>query len=81
VPNPTVSSLQMVPNFASLLFWYLFTTSLPPPFLFLGLFLVVHHILVIVPILGWIFLAHTSYSCSHYCLEVTGGLRDNGRHS
>ena len=79
VPDPSISSLFVVPDFPSMLFSYLFTTSSPLPLLLLCLYLVVWHILLIVPVLSGVFSVHSCNSHHLTCLEVTRGLGDNGR--
>jgi len=79
VPDALFSSLYVVPDFPSMLFLYLFTTSSPLPLLFLRLHSVVWHILLIVPVLGGECFAHSCSSCCLSCLEVTRGLGENDR--
>jgi len=79
VPDPSFSSLYVVSDFPSMLFSYLFRTSLPLPFLFLRLYLVVWYVLLVVPVLGGEFSAHHCNSCHLSYLKVTTGLGENGR--
>jgi hypothetical protein len=79
VLDTSFSSLYMVPDFPSMLFLYLSTTSLILPLIFLRLYSVVWHILLIVSVVGGEFLAHSCNSCRLSCLEVSRGLGDNGR--
>ena len=77
--DPSFSSLYVVPGFPSMLFSYLSTTSLLLPLLFLRLYSVVWHILLVVSVVGGEFSAHSCNSCRLSCLEVTRGLGENGR--
>ena len=77
--DPSFSSLYVVPGFPSMLFSYLSTTSLLLPLLFLRLYSVVWHILLVVSVVGGEFSAHSCNSCHLSCLEVTRGLGQNGR--
>ena len=79
VPDPSFSSLYVVPDIASMHFSYLFTTSLPVPCLFLCLYSVVWQILLVVPVLSGVFSANSCNSCRLSCLEHTGRLGENGR--
>jgi hypothetical protein len=78
VPDPSFSSLYVVPDFPSMLFSYLITTSLTLPLLFLRLYSVVWRIMLIVPVVGGEVSAHSCNSCRLSCLEVTRGLWENG---
>jgi len=79
VPDPSFSSLYVVPDFPSMLLSYLFTTSSPLPLLFLRLFSVVWRIMLVVPVVGGEFSAHSCNSCCLSYLGVTRGLGENGR--
>ena len=79
MPDPSFSTLYVVPDIPTMLFSYLFTTSSPLPLLFLRLYSVVCDILLVVPVLGGEFSAHSCNSCHLSCLEVTRGLGENGR--
>jgi len=79
VPESSFSSISVGPDFPSMLFSYLFTTSSPLPLLFLRMYSVVWHILLLVPVVGGEFSAHSCKSCCIPCLEVTRGLGENGR--
>ena len=61
-----------------MLFSYLSTTSSLLPLLFLRLYLVDWHILLVVSVVGGQFSAHSCNSCRVSCLEVTRGLGENG---
>ena len=73
MPNPSFSSLYVVSDFPSMLFLYLFTTSLPLSFSFLRLYSVVWLILLIVSVVGGEYSAHSCDSCRLSCVEVTRG--------
>jgi len=62
-----------------MLFSYLFTTSSPLPLLIFCLYSEVWHILLVVPVVGDDFSAHSCYSCRLFCFQVTRGLGENGR--
>ena len=79
MPDPSFSSLYVVPDFPSMLFSYLFPTSLPLAILFPRLYLAVALILLVVPVLGGEFSANSCDSRRLSCLEVTRGLGQNGR--
>ena len=79
MPDLSCSSLHVVPDFPSMLFSYLFTTSSPLPLLFVRSYSVVWQNLLVVPALGGEFSAHSCNSCRLSCLEVTRGLGENGR--
>jgi len=73
------SSLYVVPDFPSMLFSFLSTTSSLLPLLCLRLHSVIWCILCIVPVLGGEFSASSCNIRCLSCLEVTRGLRENCR--
>ena len=79
MPDPAFSSLYVVPDFPSMLFSNCFTTSSLLHLLSLHRYSVVCHILLIIPVLGGEFPAHSCNTRRLSCLEVTRGLWENGR--
>ena len=79
LPDPTFYSLYVVPDFPSMHFSYLFTTSSPDPLHCVRLYSVVWHAMLVVPALGGEFSAHSCNSYHLSCLEATWGLEENGR--
>ena len=77
--DPSFSSLYVVPDFPSMLFSYLFTTSSPLHLLFLRMYSVVWYIVLVVAVLGGEFCAHSCLCCRLSYLEVTSGLGENCR--
>jgi len=77
-PDPSFSSLYVVPDFPSMHFWYFFTTSLLLPLLFPCLYSAVGCIALIIHVLGVEISTHSCDSCCLLCLEVTRGLGENG---
>jgi hypothetical protein len=79
VPDPSSSSPYLVPDSLSKLFSYLFTTFAPLPLPILCLYSVVWHTLLVIPVPGGAFSAHSSNNCCLTCLEATRGLVEYGR--
>ena len=71
VRDPSFSSPYVVLHFPSMLFSNLFTTSSLLPLLFLRLYLVIWHILFVIPVLGGEFSAHSCNSHRLSSVEVT----------
>jgi hypothetical protein len=79
VPDPSFSSLYVIPSFPSMHFSYLSTTSALLPILFLHLYSVVWHIYLVLPVVRGEFSAHSCNSCRLSCLDVKRGLGENSR--
>jgi hypothetical protein len=73
VPDPSFLSVYVGPDFPSMLFSYLFTTSPPLPLQIPHLFWEVWLMLLDVPVVRGEYSAHTCNNCRLSCVELTRG--------
>lgn len=78
MPDSSVSSRYVVPNFSSMHLSYLLTTSLPLLHWFPHLCLAVRNIFLLIPLSGSEYSTHSSDSHPLSSLQVTRGLEENG---